>query len=86
MSHIEIAVFEALRSVTPNYKGPLAADTRLGADGIGLDSIGFLELILEIEQRINVRLRDASLIADALATPDSLIRHIERSLSTNCEG
>lgn len=75
---IQNFIFGAIREIAPNCGVPLTLDTPLGTAGVGLDSIGFLELVLAVERRSGVRLRDANLTAGTLATPDSLIRHIEK--------
>lgn len=76
-TEVEHSVFEAIREIAPNCGIALAMDTPLGTTGVGLDSIGFLELVLAVERRSGVRLRAANLTAATLATPGSLIRHIE---------
>jgi acyl carrier protein len=52
---IEDAVVDLLRSRCPLAgSGPLPDDLRLGAGGLGLDSIAMVELLLECEQRFGV--------------------------------
>ncbi|WP_417264330.1 acyl carrier protein [Celeribacter sp.] len=53
--------------------------TKLGASGLGLDSIATLELLLTIEAETDVRLRTESLTGDDLATVGGLVQFI-RSL------
>jgi len=60
--------------------GPLRVNTPLGPGGLGLDSIAILELILELEHRTGLHLRDENLTAEALSTPGSLIRYLESHL------
>lgn len=74
---LEAAVMQAVREVAPGYGGPLDPATPLGSEGVGLDSVGFLELVLAVEKCSGVHLRDASLTATALASPGSLVRHLE---------
>ena len=76
---IAAVVFEVVRRRAPIFVGPLQVGTPLGADGVGLDSIALLELILELEQRTGIRLRDENLTLETLATPGSLIRHLEQA-------
>ena len=44
-------------------------DTPLGSNGLGIDSIGCLDLVLELERQTGIRLRDETLTAESLATP-----------------
>lgn len=46
--------------------------------GADLDSIQFLELVLDIESRLGVRLRDQEMTQESLATVGALVRHVER--------
>ena len=57
----------------------IEADTPLGADGLGIDSVGCLEIVLEIERRTGMPLRDEHLTAELLATPGGLIRLLEQA-------
>lgn len=52
------------------------AGTPLGPDGLGIDSIGCLEIVLELEHRTGIALRDENLSAETLATPGSLSEHL----------
>jgi hypothetical protein len=52
---IEVALEDLLRSRCPRAgSGPLPDDLRLGAGGLGLDSIAMVELLLDCEQRFGV--------------------------------
>ncbi|MBW6419746.1 acyl carrier protein [Celeribacter sp. PS-C1] len=51
--------------------------TKLGASGLGLDSIATLELLLTIEAETDVRLRTESLTGDDLATVGGLVQFIQ---------
>ncbi|MFM1904042.1 MAG: hypothetical protein RLZZ440_1942 [Planctomycetota bacterium] len=53
--------------------------TPLGADGLGIDSVGCLELVLELERRTGLALRDEHLTAEALATPAGLVELLEQA-------
>lgn len=57
----------------------ITPDTPLGADGLGIDSVGCLELVLELERRTGLALRDEHLTAEALATPGGLVRLLEQA-------
>lgn len=72
-------VLEVARAQAPMFDGDLLEDTPLGHGGLGIDSIGCLELVLELERRTGITLRDESLTAETLATPGSLIVHLERA-------
>ncbi len=51
-------------------------DSPLFEGGLGLDSIEFLELLLEIEQTCGKRLRDETLTENAVANVGSLIQYV----------
>jgi acyl carrier protein len=53
--------------------------------GLGLDSIGFLELILGIENRLGLRVRSEDLSGDAVGSVDGLVRHIAATLTREAE-
>lgn len=53
-------------------------DTVLGAGGLEFDSIRCLELLLAVEQRAGIRLRDEDLTSEALRSVSSLARHLQR--------
>ncbi len=82
---VQGVVFDAIRRTAPAYRGSLSADTPLGNGGVGLDSIGFLELVLDVEKRSGVRLRDEHLTAETLATAGRLARHLHLMRSSGHE-
>lgn len=82
---IEALVLDILRSKAHRFEGKIQPDTPLGAGGLGIDSIGTLEIVLEVERQSGIRLRDESLSADALASPGSLVDHLT-SLRDNPDG
>lgn len=71
-------VIAAVRAQAPHAAGDVAPDTPLGPDGLGIDSIGCLDLVLEVERQTGIALRDDSLTAEVLATPGSLVDHLLR--------
>jgi len=66
-------VKDVLRALAPSFKGKCSDETTLGPDGAGLDSVGCLEVILELEARTGIVIRDERLTAEALATVGSLV-------------
>lgn len=72
-------VLDVLRSQAALFDGEVGIDTPLGVEGLAIDSIGCLEAVLELEQRTGITLRDEGLTAETLATPRSLIEHLERA-------
>lgn len=72
-------VLEVVQAQAVIPAAEIREDTPLGAGGLGIDSIGCLELILELERRTGLVLRDEQLTAASLATPGSLIDHLLRS-------
>ena len=55
----------------------LTLDTPLGVDGLCIDSIGILELLLKIETETGLQLRDECLTEDALSTIGGLATYIK---------
>ncbi len=72
-------VLEVVRSRAVHFCGELGLETPLGSDGLGIDSIGVLEIILELEKQTGIILRDETITAETLATPRSLIEHLAAS-------
>jgi acyl carrier protein len=70
-------VFDALTAVLPGPKAE-AVDERheLYAD-LGIDSLAFAQLLVEIEDRLNVRLEDDDLMTIELVTVADLIDLVE---------
>ncbi len=54
----------------------LNLDTPLFEGGLGLDSIDFLEVFLEIERATGVSLREDTLTEDSVANVGSLIQYV----------
>ena len=81
MNHEELSriVLEVVRSQAEAHGGKVDLDTPLGSDGLGIDSIGCLDLVLELERRTGIRLRDETLTAESLATPAALVEHLARA-------
>jgi acyl carrier protein len=69
-------VLEVVRAQAAGFSGPIREDTPLGPDGLGIDSIGCLDIVLELEQRTGITLRDETLTAESLVTPGSLVEHL----------
>lgn len=71
-------VFDALTAVIPGPKGR-AVDERqeLYAD-LGIDSLAFAQLLVELEDRLNVRLVDEDLMTIELLNVADLIALVER--------
>ncbi|GGW39795.1 hypothetical protein GCM10011452_30200 [Gemmobacter lanyuensis] len=55
----------------------LTPETVLGPEGLGIDSIGLLELLLGIEAETGLPLRSETLTADALATIGHLAAYLD---------
>lgn len=69
-------VVQAVRERVAATGAEVLPETRLGQNGLGLDSIAILELVLELEQRSGITLRDESLSAADLETPASLAAYV----------
>jgi acyl carrier protein len=72
-------VLEVVQSHAQDFQGVVGEETPLGVDGLGIDSIGCLDIVLELERRTGITLRDEGLTAETLATPGSLIGHLEQA-------
>jgi len=74
---VESAVLDLLRSRAPLARGhaELSEDLRLGAGGLGLDSISLVELLLECERRFGLR-GVAELLEGPPLTVGILIAHL----------
>ena len=72
-------VCDVVRGQAADCAGPVEADTPLGPEGRGIYSICCLEIVLELEQRTGITLRDESLTAESFATPASLADQLERA-------
>jgi acyl carrier protein len=69
-------VLEVVAAYAGNPVEQVGEDTPLGPEGLGIDSIGCLDILLELERRTGIGLRDESLTAESLATPRSLVDHL----------
>ena len=75
VSPIEDAVLDLLRAHSPRAgSGPLPADLRLGAGGLGLDSIAMVELLLDCERRFGIGA--TGLLEGAPLTVGRLLAHM----------
>jgi acyl carrier protein len=70
---------DVVRAQAAGCSDSVEADTPLGPEGLGIDSIGCLEIVLELERRTGIRLRDESLTAEAFASPASLAAQLARA-------
>lgn len=73
----EALVYAVIREQAANPMVAIRPETPLGAEGLGIDSVGCLEITLELERRAGISLRDENLTAEAFATPAGLIRLVE---------
>ncbi|WP_434288763.1 acyl carrier protein [Celeribacter sp. SCSIO 80788] len=73
------AILDAVAKAAQVDPKTLSDSTPLGAGGLGLDSIGMLDLVLELEEVTGLQLRSEDLGSDALATLGGLIQYM-RSL------
>jgi acyl carrier protein len=69
-------VIEVVRERAPGFAGDWSLETPLGPEGAGIDSVGCLEIILELEARTSIAIRDESLTAESLATIGSLVEYL----------
>lgn len=74
LNRVEIVVHEALAFCDKDLSSD--RDIPLFEGGLELDSISFLDLILEIEGKLGLRLRSEDLTGDAVRTVGGLVQHI----------
>ncbi len=71
---------DCLRDILEGMGLPLPSDlgpaTVLGEDGVGLDSVGILQLLLAVEARAGIRLRDEGLTTEAILTLGGLADYV----------
>lgn len=73
---IAAIVIEVVRERAPGFTGVWSLETPLGPEGAGIDSVGCLEIILDLEARTSITIRDESLTAESLATIGSLVEYL----------
>lgn len=71
--------FESIRKLAPDYEGQLSLSTPIGEGGAELDSIGCLDLLLDMEAKTGLVLRDEHLTTECLASIGSLIAFMEQT-------
>lgn len=71
-------VLAVVKAHAPAHPADVAADAPLGPDGLGIDSIGCLDIVLELERQTGIALRDEGLTAQTLSTPATLLEHLLR--------
>ena len=71
-----MTVLDVLRRHAP-ARDLVSDDASLFDGGVGLDSIGFLDVVLGIEEAVGIRLGEDDLSAEVLATVGSLVAHVE---------
>lgn len=78
---IEEAVLDLVRARAPRARerADLPGDLPLGSEGLGLDSIAQVELLLECEQLFGTPVA-ADLLAGPTLTLDGLINHLRATL------
>lgn len=73
---IQDIVLEVVRERVMDPPRELSLNTTLGVGGLEFDSIAYLELILEIEERTGTRLRNEDLSEAAFSTISGLVDYI----------
>ncbi|MFZ4462643.1 MAG: acyl carrier protein [Bacteroidales bacterium] len=78
-AELKQTVYKVIRDIVDNPDAVIQDNTFLGSEGLGIDSVGFLEIVLELESRTGISIRDEQLTAESLATAGSLIGLLEKS-------
>lgn len=76
---LQAIVLRVLRHHAPRYTGVIGLDTPIGAEGLGLDSVACVELVLALERETGLELREDALTEETLATPRGLVRCLTQS-------
>ena len=63
------------------YNVPDAANPPLGANGLGLDSIAIVEVLLEVEEHFRIAVVDDDLLANDPLTIEAVAAHVRMRLS-----
>jgi len=71
-------VFDALTAVIPGLKAEEVDERQELYADLGIDSLRFVQLLVELEGRLNVRLLDEDLMTIELVTVADLIDLVER--------
>jgi acyl carrier protein len=79
-SEIKQAIVRSLR--LPMQPEEIGDSTPLFGEGLGLDSIDLLELVLEIERTFGVAITDEQTGAQVLRTVDSIAEYIDANRAT----
>jgi acyl carrier protein len=74
---VKEAIVRSLR--LPMAPQDIADDIPLFVEGLGLDSIDVLELVLELERTFNLRITDEQLAKRSLRTVNAIVQFIEQS-------
>ncbi len=76
-NQVKEAIVRSLRLPVP--PGDIQDETPLFGEGLGLDSVDALELILELERSFGVRVTDEQVGARVLRSVTSIVEFIETS-------
>jgi acyl carrier protein len=71
-------VFDALTAVIPGLRAEMLAEGRELYADLGLDSLGFVRLLIELEGKLGLQLMDENLMTIELVTVADLIDLVER--------
>jgi acyl carrier protein len=74
-AHIKQAIIRSLR--LPMTAAEIGDDVPLFGEGLGLDSIDVLELVLELERSFGVAIRDEETGARVLRTVNTIAEYVE---------
>ena len=83
MSETEILKGELKQAIVRGLRLPISPDEirndmSLFGEGLGLDSIDVLELVLELERSFGVQIRDEQTGAEVLRSVDTIAAFVER--------
>jgi acyl carrier protein len=80
-TELKQAIVRALR--LPIAPDEIGNDTSLFGEGLGLDSIDVLELVLELERSFGVQIRDEQTGMEVLRSVDTIAAFVKRERAKN---
>jgi acyl carrier protein len=75
MGEVLTLIQDTINVALPEGAGP---DTELGPDGLGIESLAMIELIIGLERRYQVKLPDAEFEDNAVGTVGELVAVVEK--------
>lgn len=75
-----IWLIHTLRGLSPDFAGEITDDTALAEGGLGLDSLGLIELVSAMEEHLGVTVRESELTDDHFGSVARVLGLLEARL------